>query len=468
MITEFPFFSLLYADLHAHVIALPFTLLAVGIVVALVGRGTGDLAGGWRGLLATARDFAPSLALLALTLGAVACTNSWDVPTYLLVTGAGLFHALGRRGEATNLLSIARRLALAACGTLATGAAAILLSTLLQQLQGAGRRDRADAHPDAADPLFRPLRALPGDHRAGDRRRVTGADRAATGRSWLAGAVLLAIVAAALGGRATQFTALIADRTTFFANRVQREPDPSFGQTSALLAVLLVMLLALWFFAWGKTRVQLPLTLLIAGVGVTLGPEVIFVADDLMGDDFERMNTVFKFYMQGWTLFAIGGVGALAWVWQTAPRWSLAPFGRVRDREYRRGNAAGLRVFLAIVPLILFLASFAYPVVATGPRINEQFKRPEGLGPTLNGYRWMEYGTVPTEKCQEISFADDYKAIKWMNETIVGTPVIAEAAIGPYRGNGSRFSIATGLPAVLGWDRHEYQQRPAEGIRRRG
>ena len=54
----------------------------------------------------------------------------------------------------------------------------------------------------------------------------------------------------------------------------------------------------------------------------------------------------------------------------------------------------------------------------------------------VNGYRWMEYGTVPTEQCREMSFADDYKAIKWLNETIVGTPVVAEAAIGAYRGNG--------------------------------
>jgi uncharacterized membrane protein len=168
--------------------------------------------------------------------------------------------------------------------------------------------------------------------------------------------------------------------------------------------------------------------------------------------------------MQGWTLFAIGGAGALAWLWQTAPRWSLAPFRGIRDREVRRGNAAGLRVFLAIVPSVLFLASFAYPVVTTIPRINEQFVRPAGLGPTLNGYRWMEYGTIPTEKCQTIPFADDYLAIKWMNQTIVGTPVIAEAAIGPYRGNGSRFSIATGLPTIIGWDRHEYQQRPPDGI----
>jgi uncharacterized membrane protein len=213
--------------------------------------------------------------------------------------------------------------------------------------------------------------------------------------------------------------------------------------------------------------VQLALALLIAGVGVTLGPEVIFVADDLMGDEWERMNTIFKFYMQGWTLFTIGGVGALAWLWNTAPRWSGVLFRRSKDRDFRRGNAAGLRVFLGVVPTILFVASFAYPIVATPPRLAEQFKRPEGLGPTLNGYRWMEYGAIPTEQCRDMPFADDYAAIKWLNETVAGTPVIAEAAIGPYRGNGSRISISTGLPAVLGWDRHEYQQRPAEGIARR-
>ncbi|HMM43994.1 MAG TPA: hypothetical protein PKA95_19020, partial [Thermomicrobiales bacterium] len=48
-----------------------------------------------------------------------------------------------------------------------------------------------------------------------------------------------------------------------------------------------------------------------------------------------------------------------------------------------------------------------------------------------------------------------------------GNPVILEASIGPYRGNGSRISSATGLPTVLGWDRHQRQQRYQAGIDRR-
>src|SRR5947199_10833954 len=58
-----------------------------------------------------------------------------------------------------------------------------------------------------------------------------------------------------------------------------------------------------------------------------------------------------------------------------------------------------------------------------------------------------------------IPFADDLRLIDWLNAHVHGTPVIAEASIGPYRGNGSRISSATGLPTVIGWERHEEQQR---------
>jgi uncharacterized membrane protein len=50
---------------------------------------------------------------------------------------------------------------------------------------------------------------------------------------------------------------------------------------------------------------------------------------------------------------------------------------------------------------------------------------------------------------------------------VSGTPVIAEASIGPYRCNGSRISSATGLPTIIGWERHQQQQRYPETLPQR-
>ncbi|MGN6756873.1 MAG: DUF2298 domain-containing protein, partial [Thermomicrobiales bacterium] len=277
---------------------------------------------------------------------------------------------------------------------------------------------------------------------------------------------LFAVLGAIVGLKATALTLWVQEHTRFFQTAFPSPPEN--GLTAAFLAALLVLLVTMWVRAWGDPGRQLPLVLLIAGVGVTLGPEIVFLADDVQGGDVERMNTIFKFYFQGWTLFAIGSAGALAWLYDTAPRWSVAPFHRWRSRADRRFNAAALRGLAAGFLALLLAASFVYPVVATPLRVAVQFPQPADMGPTLDGFRWMNYGTVPNEapndSCGDLAFADDYAAIKWLNANIVGTPVLAEAAIGPYRGNGSRFAIDTGLPTIIGWDRHEYQQRPPDGI----
>lgn len=93
---------------------------------------------------------------------------------------------------------------------------------------------------------------------------------------------------------------------------------------------------------------------------------------------------------------------------------------------------------------------------------------------TLNSNAWMDYGTVVTTDGQVISYAGDRGAIDWLNENVKGSPVIAEMIVvwpkhygGAYVCGGARISRATGLPTVLGWDRHEAQQRPTTDFQQR-
>ncbi len=64
----------------------------------------------------------------------------------------------------------------------------------------------------------------------------------------------------------------------------------------------------------------------------------------------------------------------------------------------------------------------------------------------------------------QIAYAGDADAIAWFFANVSGSPVVAEASIGPYRCNGSRISAATGLPTIIGWERHEQQQRYPETL----
>ena len=57
-----------------------------------------------------------------------------------------------------------------------------------------------------------------------------------------------------------------------------------------------------------------------------------------------------------------------------------------------------------------------------------------------------------------MNLVQDYKAIRWMQDNVQGSPVIVEANCPEYRWC-MRFTIYTGLPGVVGWNWHERQQR---------
>ena len=218
------------------------------------------------------------------------------------------------------------------------------------------------------------------------------------------------------------------------------------------------------------------------------GTELVFLADDLVTDPiWYRMNTIFKFYNQVWVLLALGAATLIALMLDGASVFWPAASARVQSAigllPQARTSAARpttpdatttqdvpaagrwSRIGVAAAALVT-VASLCYPMMATKPRLDQRFADHLGSG-TLNALDWMHYGTLVTATGRTISFSDDLAAIDWFNEHVAGSPVIAEASIGPYRGDGSRFSIATGLPTIIGWDRHERQQRYPDGIEQR-
>lgn len=81
-ISEFPAYTFIVSDLHAHLLNLPFVLLLLALLFQMLSGST---------------RYSPWHMLLAgLLIGIFAMTNAWDVPIYLLLAGIGvLFVQLG-------------------------------------------------------------------------------------------------------------------------------------------------------------------------------------------------------------------------------------------------------------------------------------------------------------------------------------------------------------------------------------
>jgi uncharacterized membrane protein len=166
---------------------------------------------------------------------------------------------------------------------------------------------------------------------------------------------------------------------------------------------------------------------------LTLMVETIVVSGDI-----GRMNTVFKFYLHVWSIYAVSGAVVLTWTWQSLPKWS--PLWRTLWQ-------IGLVFFICAVVL--------YPLTASSAKIKDRMA--SEAPHTLDGMTYMKYA-VHADEGVDMDLSQDYNAIRWMQDHIQGSPVIVEAHLTEYRW-GTRSTIYTGLPGVVGWNWHQRQQR---------
>jgi uncharacterized membrane protein len=75
----------------------------------------------------------------------------------------------------------------------------------------------------------------------------------------------------------------------------------------------------------------------------------------------------------------------------------------------------------------------------------------------LDSMTYMKYANYD-DFGQRLDLSEDYRAIRWMQDHVQGSPVIVEANCPEYRWC-TRFTIYTGLPGVVGWNFHQRQQR---------
>jgi uncharacterized membrane protein len=214
------------------------------------------------------------------------------------------------------------------------------------------------------------------------------------------------------------------------------QTPPWKGITILWLALPLAVWAAVLLFRPGLSDLK-RLVLFMTGTGLllTMMVELIVVTGDI-----GRFNTVFKFGLQSWILLGLSAAAAFGWLLTEFRKW-----------------LPGWRTFWTVVAGMLVTGAALFLIVAGSDKITDRMTR--GIPHTLDSMAYMAYAHY-SEYDVDLDLSEDYRAIRWMQDNVQGSPVIVEAAgAGVQYQWHSRFSIYTGLPDVVGWEWHQEQQR---------
>jgi YYY domain-containing protein len=453
-INEYPLWSFLFADLHAHALVMPFSLSFIALTLWWARRREEP----------SPPSTAALFALLALTLGAIMVTNGWSTPTYVLFLPFLLGTvAFGTRGisrlqswvvVALGLFIVLPALSLqfaqpqivaelvqwtgwrahevyastAAAGvgaiafvlipgplllTAATGGLAYLLYLPFWRHFSSPVRNwgwENDAFANAYDyfnifglflfvaaPFLYLLWRLRMDPPRGAR------------VGWLRGMAMLLVV-------------LLVAACMVFSMPEMQKLVPQLRPLGGTLRIGLAALALLSFYCATErcltTNLRIAAALFAFAFAITTGADVVHVWD--------RMNTIFKFYIESWFMFSIASAAALTEIWRRSSRSGWL------HRGWRVGMA-----------FLVLLSVFTGVTAIRGVIVTRRVQTPR---PTLDGTAYLKQRD-----------AHELFAYEWINANVPGIPVIAEAH-GPSYQDYTRVSMNTGLPTVLGWDYHVHQR----------
>ena len=437
VINEFPAFSFILGDLHPHVLAIPFFLLAIAIAMNL-------FLGGFKGkmdlYIGQLHISKTGFFLAAFMLGGTAFLNTWDIlPVAALIVFS---YALARVHEAGWGWERLEDALLFGIPVLVTAYVMYLPFFIGFDSQAGGLIPSFMYITRGAQlwvmwgVLFIPIFAL-----------LIYFMRTKMPASWGKGigitlgflallvAVMLAFGFAAyklrpeliqpiLEGQQMDVNAFIS---ASFARRLTH-----IGSLLTLLALLIPSLSFLFASPLQRERAEgegesiihhssFIILLVVLGTLLILGPDFLYLRDNFG----YRINTIFKFYYQAWILLSIASA-----------------YGTAVLLKNLRGGA---NIIFNAIFVILLVVGLTYPVLGFPNKVNG-FKPPFGF--TLD-----DFDRVLREN------PDEAAAITFLRSAPDG--VIAEATGNPYSSVG-RISIYTGLPTILGWGNHEGQWHGAD------
>ena len=419
-ITEFPLFTFIYSDLHAHMLVMPLLLFIIAWALAFVLARANLTRGEW----------IASLGIGALFIGALKPTNTWDLYTYYLLAAITVVYTLFRYFDLPLSLREKMRVGSNALPAwvgkagLAFGAAALLyiLGSLfyLPFLKSFGQAYNSVAYWGASRTPFSSYFTQWGLFLF-----IITAWLIWETREWMAVTPVSRLNR--LRPYAVIFEIAIAAVIAFFVFFIVEKATIGFlALPLALWAAILIL------------RPDQPdakrFILFLIGTALTITIAVEFVA--LVGD-IGRMNTIFKLYLQAWMMFAVSAAAAFGWLLPAFSGWRP---------KWRATYQTGTYILLA--------CAFMFTLTGSTDKISDRIN-PDAPH-SLDSMEYMAHSQLWDGQTMELS--EDYRAIRWMQDNVEGSPVIVEANCTEYRWC-TRFTIYTGLPGVVGWNWHQRQQR---------